>query len=795
MSTKPVLKVLIIYICGLILGKYFDFPAPLILFICIFPLIVAFILWYTDKGHHHVKEGCLAVSLIFIAIVHYELATGYYPSNHISNFTNQNESIAISGIIVKFPEPRLKKISLTMAVNDIFMNHEVVSAQGKILVNVPKFASMFQYGDEILVRGMLRKPRDRRNPGEFDSQAFFQSQNIFGILSVDKKAEIKKISSGHGNWILRNWLFSVKNYLNEFIGSHFPSKEATFLQGLIIGQRGEISITLREAFSNLGVIHVLAVSGLHVGFIILTFMGVFGFLRIPYRYRILLTILGLVFYAFLVNLKPPVVRASIMGGLLLTGTLLERKTDVYNSLALAALVILIFNPLELFQAGFQLSFTAVISIVYLYPKIKAFFSTHPKIHNIQKIAGIHYVVELLFVSMAAFLGTLPFTIIYFNRIPNFAIFANLLIIPLVFCGFACGIIASVVNLFVPFLGKIYIAATWFFLHVIIEIIEWANQFMFTHYETYKFLFPQALAYFIGMILISNLNHERVRRWLVIFFLILTNVFVWQAATKEKNVLKVIFFDVGQGDAALLTFPDDKHVLVDGGPRGINYNAGKWVIAPYLKRERIHDLDALILSHGDADHLGGFPYIMRNFKVHEVWDNGQVQDTKLHQEYINLIDSLKITRRVLRAGENITDFKPVHIFTMHPTDRFLKHSNLSLNDGSLSLKISYGEVDFLFVGDIENKGEAQISTYGNLLESEVLKVGHHGSRTSSSQFFLNKVQPQIAVISASELNRFGHPHRKTLNRLRAAGAKIFRIDKHGAIILKTDGMEIEQINWK
>ncbi|MFQ5769778.1 MAG: DNA internalization-related competence protein ComEC/Rec2, partial [bacterium] len=581
-------------------------------------------------------------------------------------------------------------------------------------------------------------------------------------------------------------------YLDNFIENNLPPQEAALLQGLMIGNRGEITIELREAFSKLGVIHILAVSGLHVGFIIIIFMGVFGFLRIPYRFLVLLTLIGLIFYAYLTNLKPPVVRASIMGGLILLGTLLERKTDIFNTLALAALIILIFNPLELFQSGFQLSFAAVLSIIYLYPKLK---SPLNKFKKIQNIPVVHYAFELLLVSTAAFLGTLPFTIIYFNRLPNFAPFANLLIIPLVFCGLASGMAATACNVIMPVLAKFYLAATWFFLHTVIKFVDWASQLPLAYWETYKFSLFEALAYGTALFLIFHIHHKRARRWLVIYTLALANIFVWQANIEKINTMQIIFFDVGQGDAALLTLPHSQHILIDGGPRGENYDAGEWVIAPYLKREGIRKLDVVILSHADTDHLGGVPYILQTFMVHEVWDNGQVGNTKLSREYLDLIKSLKITRRILRAGEIIEDFKPLHLYVFHPTESFLMRKNLSLNDGSLSLKMSYGEIDFLFNGDIEQAGEQQVSKFGHLLASEVLKISHHGSNTSTSSILLENVRPQLAIISVGAFNKFGHPDQKVLNRLHAVGTKVFRTDRDAAVILKTNGHEIKQVNWK
>jgi competence protein ComEC len=795
LNSKPALKVLLLFTVGLIVGRYFEFPAPLLVILSIFPLFIGFTLWYHEKGNPQLLDFCLAAGLVLMGIVRYELSTGYRQQDHISNYINIREPVAISGIVAKYPERRVNKINLTVETKEIFINRQVKPTRGRILVSIRDTNNRFQYGDEIVIHGKLRRPRDRRNPGEFDYREYLLAQSIFGVVNLNEARQVKKISTGNGSWILRKMVYPVKSYLDDFIVENLPSKEAALLRGLLIGERGEIPLELREAFSKLGVIHILAVSGLHVGFVILIFMGLFGVFRIPYGARVFLTLLGLIFYAYLTNLKPPVVRASAMGGLLLLGTVLERKTDVINTLAVAALFILIFNPLELFQSGFQLSFAAVASIIYLYPKLRELTFFKKILQRFQERASIRYPVELLLVSTAAFLGTLPFTIIYFNRMPSFSLAANLLIIPLSFCGLATGIVASVVNLFSTTLAQLYLNATWFFLHLLTEIVEWGSQIPLAYWELYKLSALQILSYFVGLGLLLNLKSVRVKRWLVIYSLILVNIFVWSSYSGSAQELKIIFFDVGQGDAALLTSPDGRHILVDSGPRHLHYDAGKRVIAPYLKREGIDEIDALVLSHADTDHLGGFPYLLRNFKVHEVWDNGQAKDSKIYQEYLGVVDSLRIKRRILRAGDVIEDFDPIRIYVFHPTTNFLNMEGLSANNGSLVLKVSYGEADFLFMGDVEKLGEVQITRFGDLLESEVIKVGHHGSNTSSSSFLLKAIRPQYAVISVGEFNKFDHPHPSALTRLNSVGAKIFRTDQHAAVILRTNGNTIKQIHWK
>lgn len=795
MQTKPAVKVLALFIAGVLLGKFSDGAAWLVFVFLMTVFAIALTLWFTLKSRLVLKQLFLALSLILASVVHFKLSAIYFPVNHVSKFTHFKNPVKVTGIVVRYPEPALKKVKLTVAVKKLFSANGVRDIQGKILVSFKNKLSKYAYGDEVFLNGKLRPAPDRRNPGEFDFRAFLAAQGIYGVMTISEPSQIRRLSTGHGNWVMREVIAPAKNYLQNFIQSQLPAREAALLQALLIGYRGEIPFELREAFTNLGVVHILAVSGLHVGFVMLIFMGLFGMFRLPYRYRVLLTLGGLLFYALLTNLKPPVVRASLMGSLLLTSTLFERKTDVFNVLALSALIILILNPLELFQAGFQLSFSAVLSIVFLYPKFKSLFMPKSRRSRFHDIPIVRHLLELLFVSMAAFFGTLPFMILYFNRLPNFALLANVVIIPLVFCGIACGMLAALGYWLLPVLAGFYSEASWFFLHVLIGLVEWGNKLPLAYLEMYQFWLLQAIFYVLGLLLMTNLKHLRVRRWLVIYVLALANLFVWRSIRKERHDFQITYLDVGQGDAALLKFPKGQKMLIDGGPRALDYDAGRWVVAPYLIRQGIQRLDAVVVSHTEADHLGGVPYLLRHFEVREVWDNGQFRKTALQREYLALVDSLQIKRRVLRAGTRILDFAPVSVSVLHPTDGFLAKPHLTLNDGSLTLKFSYGEVDFLFVGDVERQGESQIVRYGNLLASEVLKIGHHGSQTSSSPAFLKLAHPKLAVISVGQMNKFGHPDAVVLNRLRKLDADILRTDESGAIILKSDGKEIRRVLWR
>ncbi|MFQ5652715.1 MAG: DNA internalization-related competence protein ComEC/Rec2 [bacterium] len=792
MKGRPALKVLLCFVCGIVAGRYFDLPVLHIYGSCLLLFGLLVLVTYAGPGNRSLHLALFLLTLMGLGFVRYELFVGYFEPNHISSFTSSAGASYLTGVVAKYPEKRPETINLVVQVRQILVHGETVESDGSILVKLPRDFVPVHYGDEILVRGRLVEPRGRRNPGEFDYREYLHAQGIFGIVSVRRPGQLKVLSTGGGNWFVRELVCPVKSYLDEFISVHLPAKEAALLKGLLIGERSEIPFALKEAFSKMGVIHILAVSGMHVGFVMLIFMGVAGLFRLPYRWRVVATLVALVFYAYLTNSKPPVLRAATMGGLILLGTVLERRTDFYNSLAIAALVILIVNPMQLFQPGFQLSFSAVLSIVYLYPKLKGLFGGDRA--WLQSRGVTRWATGLLLASAAAFMGTMPFTMLYFNRLPNFTLLANMVIIPLIFCGLASSVAAAVFNLVWAGGAELLLESSWLCLSTTIAFVEWGGDLPYASMNAFGFSSLQALAYFVAVLLLFNLNYKRSKALLVMFILLVANVALWKSNLQDRTELRATFLDVGQGDAIVLSFPDGRHALIDAGKRSPYFDTGKRVVAPYLRHHGIEQIDVLILSHGDSDHLGGVPYLLRHFKVKQVWDNGLSKDTRLYQEYLSLVDSLEVAHVILRAGDVIERFDPVKIFVVHPTEQFANDPSHSANDASLSLKVSFGEIDLLFLGDVESEGEASVNQFGELLASEVLKVSHHGSKTSSGQAFLARVDPEVAVISVAGINKFGHPHEGALQRLHATGAKVLRTDQDRAVILATDGKEIEVVSW-
>jgi competence protein ComEC len=250
-----------------------------------------------------------------------------------------------------------------------------------------------------------------------------------------------------------------------------------------------------------------------------------------------------------------------------------------------------------------------------------------------------------------------------------------------------------------------------------------------------------------------------------------------------------FFDVGQGDAALLEFPKG-NLLIDTGPFDEEYDAASWVLLPFFRRSSIRELDAVVITHPHADHLGGLPALLCEIKINKVFVCGVETNAPLEQQCEKLADSLRVPLSALRAGDRLADFAPAQVWALHP--RREEAGFHRLNDASVVIKVVFGQHAFLFPGDAEFESESHLLQTARILDSDILKVGHHGSITSSLPQFLNAASPQWAVASVGRWNRFGHPDPEVIARYDSLGIPFLRTDWNGAVIFETDGKTLKRI---
>jgi competence protein ComEC len=550
---------------------------------------------------------------------------------------------------------------------------------------------------------------------------------------------------------------------------------------------------------------MLAVSGLHIGLIgWLVFSLSKGLLSFSYRLALktdirkiaaIITCFPVVAYTCFAGFEVSSQRAMVMGLAFLGSIVLGRERDVWSTLTLAALIVLALDPHAPFSISFQLSFCAVIGILWLGPAI---YGKIPGCGNgdfRQKhiLSGVYvYFGGLFAITLSATIFLLPVTSYYFHRISMVAIPANLIALPVLGVWILpLGFLAVICLPFSPFLSNIFLSLGAWGLDFMMGMIQfWAD----LPCAAFWVITPNILEIilFYGLVFCTFF----VRRWkwaklgiLCLLSVMILDTLYWTYGSRFNPHLRVTYLDVGQGNSALIQFPGKERMLIDGGgfPRD-HFDVGRMVVAPFLFKSKIRRIDYLVLSHPQADHMNGLRFIAANFNPKEFWCNGDRVEGRSFTELMRTLDSRNIKKLFpadLRGGREISGVKIELLHPLHNRKMAAQSYDqaMKLNDNSLVLKLSYGGKSLLFPGDLERSGEeVVVSNVNSLLSSDILLVPHHGSEGSCSEPFLQMVSPQLCIISSGSGNYFGFPHRETPRRLKAVGCTTLRVDEVGAVQL-------------
>ncbi len=798
---QPLLYILLPLIMGIFLGHALQIPLiDLSICLAVF-LIISFLVIYLTSGEKSLLTEFLFLAVIFVfGLFRVRFSAENLNPHHISNFPDYyNKQIAVIGIIDSQPEIRKENLVFQFNLTNLLINQDQPLLQGKIQVYLRVKNLILKYGDKLNLVGILKRAPGQRNPGAFDYAEYLELKKIHGLLWVSDSSGVQYLAHEPPGWLFENIAYPLNQFLSQKIDQIFEMEVAIFFKAIFLGKRQQITPDFQTALSQTGTSHILAVSGLHTGFILMIIWLFLRFLRLPPRYTALLSILGLLIFAMITDLKAPVVRASIMAGVFLMGVQFQKFRNGYNTLALAALIILLINPHSLFQVGFQLSFMAVLSILYLYPRLRQFVLKTPILTLPYHQKWLKYLIDLFLISLAVQIGTLPFTLNYFFILPFLGILANIFVIPLVGLILSLGIVAILFSFISAWLASFYVEVVQFLVWYIKNGIQLMASLPGSHFYFPQPPFVWIVFYFIFILLITQWENFRLRKICIIFILLIMNLATWKSIFSDPPQLQILNFDVGQGDAALIQFPNGPNILIDAGEANDDFDTGQQIIAPYLRQNGIFQLDYVFITHPHRDHTGGIPFLLKNFRVGQLLWSPWHQNSPEYQKIRELAENLKINQKIITRGEIIKISPEIEIWILHPplADKIENSHFIDLdeNNSSLVMKIIYGQNSFLFMGDAEFAAETNLLGYGSLLQSDYLKVGHHGSISSTSTPFLNYVKPTLAAISVGEYNRFNQPSPVIISRLKSNQVQILRTDLDQAIFLKSDGQRIQRILWK
>lgn len=802
----PALKPALLFVVGILLGRLFSVPlvpAALLTVVCLVCTVAILLASQLPNRMYVLASLCafLCMSVGVTKYVHDSDETLALPPEM------SKAQVGVSGWIEGPPTVVGNRMRFVLKGERIISGGENATLPVNILVTIIRGRSdtallPLEYGTMVGLRGKLERPSAERNPGEFNARQYYEANGISLFLLVKGWNNVVVLDTGGGWWVMRKIVVPVRRYMFALIDRTIGGEEGEFLKGIFLGERSGISPSVRESFTNSGTAHVLAVSGSNVAVVTGFFFVLLGFLRMGRLPRVILTACGLLFYMMITGSNPPVVRATIMALVLLFSSVAQEKTNPFNGLGIAALIILAFDTRQLFDVGFQLSFVAVLSIMYLYPKADALINRLGNTALWRRATAP--VLKVCALSGVATLGTLPLTSIYFGKFSIIGIVANMFVIPGVGLSVVLGGLSGIGGMASDFVAQTYASCNSAILWLTIRVAEISGRLSFAYVHTLRFAWVDALVFYTALLVAVHWKRPLWRNSLIILLLITLNIAVWvpppQAMASVDGKLRVSFIDVGQGDAVLVELPSGGTILVDAGPRTHTFDAGERIVTPFLKRRGITNIDLLVISHAHSDHVGGAAAVISEISVQRVLDSGQPARSTTYESYLRSIRERGSVFEMTKAGTLLSDFAGARLYVLYPSNTFLSNdpsrSHPNLNNTSVVFKLVYGGISFLFSGDAEKEAEEEmVHVYGDFLQSTLLKIGHHGSTTSTSPEFLASVNPQHAVISVGRNNKFRHPSPLVIERLMEREIEISRTDEEGAIVFETDGVILERVGWR
>jgi len=741
----------------------------------------------TAFGPDGTCESAATAVLLALAVVLGALrgATEQLPADHIA----RAKLASVVNVPVVKVEGRLAeepvrwasgRTRLILDVDGFFDEADRRPASGRLQVTLYGETAAVGEGQRVSVELKLARPRGFRNPDAFDYPAFLRREGIL-LVGSGRAESLVPLTPDEPPWPVR-----VKRWAVAVIGAHLPETSAALLAGLILGEKTGLPAETDEAFRRAGVYHILAVSGFNVALLASSVFFVLSALGVSRRTTAVAAGVALVGFALVVGGQASVLRATVMGLLLLTAMLLDRESQLMNALALAALVLLVWRPGDLWDPGFQLSFAATAGIIYLTPSITSWLAAR---------GWPAWLATAVAVSVGAQAAVTPVMLAHFNQLSLVGIVANLVVVPLAAVGTTLGMLALLVALASAAAADVLFQALWLAL-LALRAAVWAAAAVPAAMIHLPAPGWTAILSWCGLLVLMPVLDAR--RWTRVAaagcLAAALALSIWPWVRPGDGRLRVTFLDVGQGDAILVELPEGPRLLVDGGPAGARrLDVGERVLAPFLWNRPALRLDAVAVSHSDPDHSGGLRAVLTRFRVGELWENGRWGPGS--EETLRAAERSGACRRTLVAGQRMwLGSALVTVLNPDGTQSLDEPPPKGENEESLVLRLDWRGFSLLLTGDLGRPGEERVLASHAPVRALALKVGHHGSRFSSTDEFLAATRAAVAVISVGARNPFRHPTPEALGRLEAAGARIYRTDRDGAVVLETDGVTLWITRW-
>jgi competence protein ComEC len=754
------------------------------------------------------------------------------PSNHILNHIQEGKTTSIEGKIYSSPRVLADRTYYLLELESL----NTRSTTGTVRVSVYKPHTVFKAGDRVRFNKLrLKIPRNFKNPGRFDYHLYLKSRGIDVTGNISRPETMEQV----GRFDLPFWHAGpqqLRNHLVKSLEKLFPDEEGALLKAMVLGMKDSLPTKVRENYIATGLAHLMAVSGLHIGFVAATsyfilwplvFYGLFRLnpdsARAGHTRKVtaVLCLIPVLFYMVVVGAKVSSLRAGIMVSALLIAILFDRQSSLFNAFLTAGFIILLWKPESILDVGFQLSFMAVGGILLVFTLLsqinddpvarmgeptwsqKLMRGYPPKISFLEnlKLRFEKILIGGTVASVTVTAITLPVLIYQFNRISLVGIFLNILMVPLASLLIPAVLLMVIVGTVSSTLAAILsipaLALTRFFLWVPEVFAHSSFSSIYVPTPPSLWLVFYFSVFVTGLFILRSqaLNQEvagLLKKSFIVSVVCALVLFSWPRAFQfPSDKLTISVLDVGQGESLLIEFPNGKTLIMDGGGFYKNrLDVGGRVVAPFLWNRGIRKIDYMVATHSDNDHIRGLYSLLDLFPVKHFLTLGdnfvgqrlrslQNQAHKKGAQFLHL----KMNEPIV-VGE-------VRLIPLHPEQDQSSSSDRRVdNDLSLVLRLEYRDFSMLFTGDISNKIEEKLSKNPQQIEADILKAPHHGSRFSNSPTFIKAVSPDTVVFSSGYLNRMHHPHFKTLERYQRANVDIRRTDLHGAVQVITNGNSYE-----
>ncbi|MFP4015636.1 MAG: DNA internalization-related competence protein ComEC/Rec2 [Halanaerobiales bacterium] len=761
-ARRPLLITSVFFAMGIILAYYTDISL-IFMYIIILQLFICLILAILNEK--------IRVALIFAAI----FLAGFslmgwqeirYQSQLSTARYNGYEQVEVIG--------QIREDLSSLQGNKILLDPVYIAGNpvkyGLIQLDKRYIPVHLSNGEIVKIELSLHQPDMQKNPGGFSSYNYLKRKGIYSQGYYEDEME----KFGFLRNVFIETIISLKYRLIDILDQTVEKPYNELYKAFLLGERDGLPEEWDSSFTLSGVNHLLAISGIHVGFIVMIFLFILKLFKLPVGIRNFLLSILIICYIILTGFRVSVFRAGILSLAFLWAPFFKRHGDVLNILGLTAFLNMLINPYQIFSIGFQFSYFILLMIILWHKILKGYITT------------------VFSVSTAALFGSSPITVYYFNLITPIALVANVWAIPLVGVLISAALIGLLLGLVHPL-----------FSYLIFQLIIYPSKLLtigtglmsiipYGHFELAT-PSPAVIVFVVCLLIISPLHlrkrifplNENMRKKRLYYILAFSLIFVLIniIIPLMNRQLEVTFISIGQGDSIHIRTPDNQHLLIDGGGYlGFDLSRGEYTILPYLKYLGVKKLDLVFITHFDADHAAGISDLIGSRDIGLLVLPFNYEENELAVDIINKAEDENIPVVLAGQGDYI-ELGEVKLNIINPEPDVRPTSR---NENSLVIKLGYRDFSIMLTGDLEEEGERRLVDSGYRLDSDILKLGHHGSSSSSSEIFLESVSARHAIISVGESNNYGHPSASVLKRAAQNGIQIWRTDIHGAVRIRTDG---------